>query len=196
MAETDLSNINPGFLSISNTHLIKSNDIATTIDKWAYTSNYNINTSNVHNINYIKWIKDNIPIIYYIKSFKTRKDNKIEIEFYNKIRFSLFLLDNGSLLFSNDFYGIYCNKDYHYWANKVLVEFNSGDENRLTKDILFTQANQFDLKLSNGELLNFLKNNDDYKDFVHIRFEEHLNSLNFKDMEEKKNYHNELDKLI
>lgn len=60
----------------------------------------------------------------------------------------------------------------------------------------FTVANQFDLKVSNEELLNFLKNNDDYKDFIHTRFECKLNYLVVKDKYEKTDYHKELDKMF
>lgn len=118
------------------------------------------------------------------------------LNFYDNVGFYTFLPDAGSLIFLNEFYGIYYLKDYCYWSNKVTVEFNPEDINKLKEDMPFVPANQFDLKVSNEELLNFLKNNDDYKDFVHIKFEEYLNSSDLRNMNEKKRHHEELDKMF
>ncbi len=182
-----VSNIRPN----QSTSTITANSLLDT-----YIQTRNIITTNIAPINYEEWIIKNIPIIYYIKSFKNKKNNKVQIEYGSNINYPSFFPNDGSLLFSDDFYGVYYNKDYYYWTDRVLVEFNSEDKNKLTKDLLFTPANQFDLKVSNEELLNFLKNNDDYKDFIHIKFEEYLNSSNFKSMEEKKRHHKELDKMF
>lgn len=140
-----------------------------------------------------------MPKLLKVDKYKILSDNKVRI-YFSKVSHknkNYFLPDTATLYFGDDLYGIYSKGDYHYWKNTIIVEFKDEYTKVLDKSPMFTTINNFDVKITNEEVIKFIEDLDEYSDYAHYLLEGLLRESNqFKDKSEKLLYHQQLDKQL
>ena len=148
----------------------------------------------------VSLILDRMPLLLKVESYSMIDDNHARIVSSRISHKSIeetkkFLPDNGTLCFNNSLYGIYKYKDYLYWCDSIIVEFNKEDNIKevLDQSPIFTTINNFEDKIDNKDVTKFLEDTQFYKDFAHIALEELI--LPYK-KNARLRKHEELDRLL
>ena len=103
------------------------------------------------------------------------------------------LFESGNIYISSDIFGVYNSSDNFYWKNEVIVEVESEEYiDKIQPGMKFTNATQWEKKLTIAEVVNMVNNPVEYYKYVHKIVEQHVHDKPRSICREK---HREIDKL-
>lgn len=149
IAESDY--INSNLNSYSNSYIYGSNDIANS------------------------FIIADIPTIFTIVSAEICGPKSVRIKYTMADPQLNTLSESGNIYISSDIFGIYNSSDNFYWKNEVIVEVESEEYiDKIQPGMKFTNATQWEKKLTIAEVINIVNNPIEYYKYVHKIVEQYI----------------------
>ena len=103
------------------------------------------------------------------------------------------LFESGNIYISSGIFGIYNSSDNFYWRNEVIIEVESEEYiNKIQPEMKFTNATQWEKKLTIAEVVNMVNNPFEYYKYVHKIVEQYVHD---KPQSIRIAKHQEIDKL-
>ena len=159
--KTDLNNYPLGTQNVSSTII---NTLYPTISKtdFVYSS---IDTK----------IIEDIPTIFTIVSTKIIDSKLINIK-YKEVDPRLNSLNNcGNIYINSGIFGVYNKSNNFYWKNEIIIEVESEEcIEKIQPDMKFTNATQWEKKLSVKEIIDMIDNPLAYYIYVHDKLEQYI----------------------
>lgn len=85
------------------------------------------------------------------------------------------LFESGNIYISSGIFGIYNSSDNFYWKNEVIIEVESEEYiNKIQPGMKFTNATQWEKKLTIAEVVNMVNNPFEYYKYVHKIVEQYI----------------------
>ena len=116
-----------------------------------------------------------IPTIFIIDSVKTCGPKLVCIKYkVNDPQLNI-LSKNGNIYISSGVFGIYDALTNFYWKNEIIVEVESEEYiNKIQPGMKFTNATQWEKKLTIAEVVNMVNNPFEYYKYVHKIVEKYV----------------------
>ena len=116
-----------------------------------------------------------IPTIFIIDSVKTCGPKLVCIKYkVNDPRLNT-LSKNGNIYISSGVFGVYDALTNFYWKNEIIVEVESEEYiNKIQPGMKFTNATQWEKKLTIAEVINMVNDPFEYYKYVHKIVEQHV----------------------
>ena len=138
-------------------------------------------TSALQNTTYsnIAWdsVIKNLPPLFKVNTLNI-VGNQVELA-YEQVYFSKkfgFFPRQGTIYIANaDFYGVFSSENNLYWEHVLILDTDTIDKARnIMPGDYFMCINNFDINLSNEELIKLIKSPTQYLRYCHKKFEETL----------------------
>ena len=85
------------------------------------------------------------------------------------------LSESGNIYINSGIFGIYNSSDNFYWRNEVIIEVESEEYiNKIQPEMKFTNATQWEKKLTIAEVVNMVNNPFEYYKYVHKIVEQYV----------------------
>lgn len=141
----------------------------------------------------IEHIVADIPTIFTIVSAETYKPKLVRIKYTMANPQLSPLFESGSIYISSGIFGIYNSIDNFYWKNEAIIEVESEEYiDKIQPGMKFTNATQWEKKLTIEEVINMINDPFEYYKYVHKIVEQHVHDKPRSVCIEK---HREIDKL-
>ena len=116
-----------------------------------------------------------IPTIFIIDSVKTCGPKLVCIKYKVNDPQLNTLSKNGNIYISSGVFGIYDALTNFYWKNEVIIEVESEEYiNKIQPGMKFTNATQWEKKLTVEEIINMVNNPFEYYKYVHKIVEKYV----------------------
>ena len=123
----------------------------------------------------IEHIVADIPTIFTIVSAEIYKPKLVRIKYTMANPQLSPLFESGSIYISSGIFGIYNSSDNFYWKNEVIIEVESEEYiNKIQPEMKFTNATQWEKKLTIAEVVNMVNNPFEYYKYVHKIVEQYI----------------------
>ena len=141
----------------------------------------------------IEHIVADIPTIFTIVSVEIYKPKLVRIKYTMANSQLSPLFESGSIYISSGIFGIYNSSDNFYWKNEAIIEVESEEYiNKIQPGMKFTNATQWEKKLTVEEIVNMVNNPFEYYKYVHKIVEQYIHDKPRSICIKK---HQEIDKL-
>ena len=141
----------------------------------------------------IEHIVADIPTIFTIVSAETYKPKLVRIKYTMANPQLSPLFESGNIYISSGIFGIYNSIDNFYWKNEAIIEVESEEYiDKIQPGMKFTNATQWEKKLTIEEVINMINDPFEYYKYVHKIVEQHVHDKPRSVCIEK---HREIDKL-
>lgn len=141
----------------------------------------------------IEHIVADIPTIFTIVSAEIYKPKLVHIKYTMANPQLNPLFKSGSIYISSGIFGIYNSSDNFYWKNEAIIEVESEEYiDKIQPGMKFTNATQWEKKLTIEEVINMVNNPFEYYKYVHKIVEQHVHDKSRSVCIKK---HQEIDKL-
>ena len=141
----------------------------------------------------IEHIVADIPTIFTIVSAEIYKPKLVRIKYTMANPQLSPLFESGSIYISSGIFGIYNSSDNFYWKNEVIIEVESEEYiDKIQPEMKFTNATQWEKKLTIAEVVNMVNNPFEYYKYVHKIVEQYVHD---KPQSIRIAKHQEIDKL-
>ena len=116
-----------------------------------------------------------IPTIFIIDSVKTCGPKLVCIKYkVNDLQLNT-LSKNGNIYISSGVFGVYDALTNFYWKNEIIVEVESEEYiNKIQPGMKFTNATQWEKKLTVEEIINMVNDPFEYYKYVHKIVEQYV----------------------
>lgn len=116
-----------------------------------------------------------IPTIFIIDSVKTCGPKLVCIKYKVNDPQLNTLSESGNIYISSGIFGIYNSSDNFYWKDEVIIEVESEEYiDKIQPGMKFTNATQWEKKLTIAEVINMVNNPFEYYKYVHKIVEQHV----------------------
>lgn len=116
-----------------------------------------------------------IPTIFIIDSVKTCGPKLVCIKYKVNDPQLNTLSKNGNIYISSDVFGVYDALTNFYWKNEIIVEVESEEYiNKIQPGMKFTNATQWEKKLTVEEIINMVNDPFEYYKYVHKIVEKYV----------------------
>ena len=116
-----------------------------------------------------------IPTIFIIDSVKTYGPKLVCIKYKVNDPQLNTLSESGNIYISSGIFGIYNSSDNFYWKNEVIIEVESEEYiDKIQPGMKFTNATQWEKKLTIAEVINMVNDPFEYYKYVHKIVEQHV----------------------
>lgn len=151
---------------------IETSNIVTSAD---YTSNltgiYDYKSNDVPN-SFIIW---DIPTIFTIVSAEICGPKLVRIKYTIPNSQLNTLSESGNIYISSGIFGVYNSSDNFYWRNEVIIEVESEEYiDKIKPEMKFTNATQWEKKLSIAEIIDMVNDPFKYYKYVHKIVEQNV----------------------
>ena len=154
--------------------LISSGDIASGYTTNLYPSSVIYMQSEFDNYINSSIIAD-IPTIFIIDSVKTCGPKLVCIKYKVNDPQLNTLSKNGNIYISSGIFGVYDALTNFYWKNEVIIEVESEEYiNKIQPGMKFTNATQWEKKLTVEEIINMVNDPFEYYKYVHKIVEKYV----------------------
>lgn len=138
-------------------------------------------------------IIEDIPTIFTIVSTKIIDSKLINIK-YKEVNPRLNSLNNcGNIYISSGIFGVYNKSNNFYWKNEIIIEIESEEYiEKIQPGMKFTNATQWEKKLSVKEIIDMIDNPLVYYTYIHDKLEQYIADDSITVRIEK---HKEIDRL-
>ena len=134
-----------------------------------------------------------IPTIFIIDSVKTCGPKLVCIKYKVNDPQLNTLSESGNIYISSGIFGIYNSSDNFYWKDEVIIEVESEEYiDKIQPGMKFTNATQWEKKLTIAEVINMVNNPFEYYKYVHKIVEQYVHD---KPQSIRIAKHQEIDKL-
>ena len=134
-----------------------------------------------------------IPTIFTIISAETYKPKLVRIKYTIADPQLNTLSKNGNIYISSGVFGVYDALTNFYWKNEIIVEVESEEYiNKIQPGMKFTNATQWEKKLTIAEVINMVNNSFKYYKYVYKIVEQYIHDKPRSVCIKK---HQEIDKL-
>lgn len=183
--------------NLANTATTGKIDTSNTISSWEFNTNLDSNSSiyaqpmldTVENT----LIITDIPTIFTIVSVETCSPKLVRIKYTMANPQLNTLFESGNIYISSGIFGVYNSFDNFYWRNEVIIEVESEEcINKIQPKMKFTNATQWEKKLTVEEIVNMVNNPFEYYKYVHKIVEQYIHDKPRSICIKK---HQEIDKL-
>ena len=160
----------------SNLHnqLISSGDTSSGYISNLYPSSIIYQQSEYDNFINSSIIAD-IPTIFIIDSIKTCGPKLVCIKYKVNDPQLNTLSKNGNIYISSGVFGVYDALTNFYWKNEIIVEVESEEYiNKIQPGMKFTNATQWEKKLTVEEIINMINDPFEYYKYVHKIVEKYV----------------------
>ena len=141
----------------------------------------------------IEHIVADIPTIFTIVSAEIYKPKLVRIKYTMANPQLSPLFESGSIYISSGIFGIYNSSDNFYWKNEAIIEVESEEYiDKIQPGMKFTNATQWEKKLTIEEVINMVNNPFEYYKYVHKIVEQYIHDKPRSVCIKK---HQEIDKL-
>ena len=135
----------------------------------------------------------NIPTIFSIDSVKICGPKLVCIKYKVNDPQLNTLSESGNIYINSGIFGIYNSSDNFYWRNEVIIEVESEEYiDKIQPGMKFTNATQWEKKLTVEEIINMVNNPFEYYKYVHKIVEQYIHDKPRSVCIKK---HQEIDKL-
>ena len=166
--------------------IIPSSNYITTLDSINY---YDLKCGDISN----SFIIADIPTIFTIVSTEICESKLVRIKYTMANPQLNTLFESGNIYISSGIFGIYNSSDNFYWRNEVIIEVESEEcINKIQPEMKFTNATQWEKKLTIAEVVNMVNNPFEYYKYVHKIVEQYIHD---KPQSIRIAKHQEIDKL-
>ena len=180
----NLANIATAGMDVSS--VLPSSNYITSLDPTNY---YNFKSDGIS----IEHIVADIPTIFTIVSAETYKPKLVHIKYTMANPQLSPLFESGNIYISSGIFGIYNSVDNFYWKNEAIIEVESEEYiDKIQPGMKFTNATQWEKKLTIEEVINMINDPFEYYKYVHKIVEQHVHDKPRSVCIEK---HREIDKL-
>lgn len=109
-----------------------------------------------------------IPTIFTIISAEIYKPKLVRIKYTIADPRLNTLFESGNIYISSGIFGIYNSSDNFYWKNEVIIEVESEEYiDKIQPGMKFTNATQWEKKLTIAEVINMVNDPFEYYKYVH-----------------------------
>ena len=116
-----------------------------------------------------------IPTIFTIVSAETCGPKLVHIKYTIPNSQLNTLSESGNIYISSGIFGIYDSSDNFYWRNEVIIEVESEEHiNKIKPEMKFTNATQWEKKLSIEEVIDMVNDPFKYYKYVHKIVEQNV----------------------
>ena len=116
-----------------------------------------------------------IPTIFIIDSVKICGPKLVCIKYKVNDPQLNTLSESGNIYISSGIFGIYNSSDNFYWKNEVIIEVESEEYiDKIQPEMKFTNATQWEKKLTIAEVINMVNDPFEYYKYVHKIVEQHV----------------------
>ena len=116
-----------------------------------------------------------IPTIFTVISAETYKPKLVRIKYTIADPQLNTLFESENIYISSGIFGIYNSSDNFYWKNEVIIEVESEEYiNKIQPGMKFTNATQWEKKLTIAEVINMVNDPFEYYKYVHKIAEQHI----------------------
>lgn len=116
-----------------------------------------------------------IPTIFIIISAETCGSKLVHIKYTIPNPQLNTLSESGNIYISSGIFGIYNLSDNFYWRNEVVIEVESEEHvDKIKPEMKFTNATQWEKKLSIAEIIDMVNNPFKYYKYVHKIVEQNV----------------------
>ena len=141
----------------------------------------------------IEHIVADIPTIFTIVSTEICGPKLVRIKYTMANPQLSPLFESGSIYISSGIFGIYNPSDNFYWKNEAIIEVESEEYiDKIQPGMKFTNATQWEKKLTVEEVVNMVNNPFEYYKYVHKIVEQYIHDKPRSICIKK---HQEIDKL-
>ena len=120
-------------------------------------------------------IFEDIPTIFTIVSTKVINPKYINIKYKELDPILNPITGCGNIYIDSGVFGIYDESNNFYWKNEILVEVESEkDIEKIQPGMKFTNATQWEKKLTIAEVINMVNDPFEYYKYVHKIVEQHV----------------------
>ena len=141
----------------------------------------------------IEHIVADIPTIFTIVSTEICGPKLIRIKYTVANPQLNTLFESGNIYISSGIFGIYNSSDNFYWRNEAIIEVESEEYiDKIQPGMKFTNATQWEKKLTIEEVINMINDPFEYYKYVHKIVEQRVHDKPRSVCIEK---HREIDKL-
>lgn len=154
-----------------------------------------LQSSYIYNPNDISnpFIIADIPTIFTIVYVETCGPKLVRIKYTMADPQLNTLSESGNIYISSGVFGVYNSLDNFYWRNEVIVEVESEEcIDKIQPKMKFTNATQWEKKLTVEEVVNMVNNPFEYYKYVHKIVEQYIHDKPRSVCIKK---HQEIDKL-
>ena len=163
---SDIAN-NISSAKIYNPQLATSGWVNTNLGQGSYSGFNEISNS---------FIIADIPTIFTIISAEICGPKLIRIKYTMADPQLNTLSKSGNIYISSGIFGIYNSEDNFYWRNEVIIEVESEEYvDKIQPGMKFTNATQWEKKLTVEEIINIVNNPFEYYKYVHKIVEQYIN---------------------
>lgn len=121
------------------------------------------------------FIISDIPTIFTIVSTKTCGPKLVRIKYTVADPQLNTLFESGNIYISSGIFGVYNSLDNFYWRNEVIIEVESEEcINKIQPGMKFTNATQWEKKLTIAEVINMVNDPFEYYKYVHKIVEKYV----------------------
>ena len=116
-----------------------------------------------------------IPTIFTIVSAKTCGPKLVRIKYkVNDSRLNT-LSKSGNIYISSGIFGVYDELTNFYWRDEIIIEVESEEYiDKIQPEMKFTNATQWEKKLTIAEVINMVNDPFEYYKYVHKIVEQHV----------------------
>ena len=173
-----------GITDASN--IISSSNYITALDPTNY---YDFKCGDISN----SFIIADVPTIFTIVSTEICGPKLVRIKYTVANPQLNTLFESGNIYINSGIFGIYNSSDNFYWKNEVIIEVESEEYiNKIQPEMKFTNATQWEKKLTIAEVVNMVNNPFEYYKYVHKIVEQYVHD---KPQSIRIAKHQEIDKL-
>ena len=177
---------NTATTGIDVSSVLPSSNYITTLDPTNY---YDFKYGDISN----SLIVADIPTIFTIVSAEIYKPKLVRIKYTMANPQLSPLFESGSIYISSGIFGIYNSSDNFYWRNEAIIEVESEEYvDKIQPGMKFTNATQWEKKLTIEEVINMVNDPFEYYKYVHKIVEQRVHDKPLSVCIEK---HREIDKL-
>lgn len=159
---------NTAITGINASNVISSKGFNSNLDSIAssYIKPYDISNS---------FIIADVPTIFTIVSTEKCGPKLVRIKYTVANPQLNTLFESGNIYISSGIFGIYNSSDNFYWKNEVIIEVESEEYiNKIQPGMKFTNATQWEKKLTIAEVVNMVNNPFEYYKYVHKIVEQYI----------------------
>lgn len=116
-----------------------------------------------------------IPTIFTIASVETCGPKLVRIKYKVENPQLNMLSKSGNIYINSGVFGVYGALTYFYWRNEITIEVESEEcIDKIQPGMKFTNATQWEKKLTVEEVVNMVNNPFEYYKYVHKVVEQHV----------------------
>ena len=165
--------------NLANTATTGKIDTSNTISSWEFNTNLDSNSS-IYAQSMLDTVENtliitDIPTIFTIVSVETCGPKLVRIKYTMANPQLNTLFESGNIYISSGIFGVYNSFDNFYWRNEVIIEVESEEcINKIQPKMKFTNATQWEKKLTVEEIVNMVNDPFEYYKYVHKIVEQYV----------------------